>query len=334
MFSQSGPGNQHTKFSMLTSNATNNSHVQAIHASPTPSGLRSGTPASMEDAAMAASMCISNPSVAASTLQLGTTNSLTITAAPSDAAAPTSSELSKDAQDFFTRAQAMGLRLTREDYERTKASVAAFLKAEQKPFLPTTSASTISASTTSSKVNEAKATAAGQGASSSGKTEAAEAAKPNESKIGLGKPVSFSAKRGLLFSAPGSTTLNPPPASLAEAVHLDGGIGKGFMLSTALPLCIGQSLRAGTAGDKMIHGKLPFTSPRSTLVCAQSSTALDLRHNCQPSSNICNFLGSAPSRSKHRQAGLRKIDTISPANVFGSSLPHTVSAPNIETKLG
>ncbi|KAJ1027738.1 hypothetical protein NDA13_003193 [Ustilago tritici] len=288
----------------------------------------------MEDAATAASTCISNPSVAASTLQLGTTNSLTITAATSDAAAPTSSELSKDAQDFFSRAQAMGLCLTREDYEQTKASVAAFLKADQKPFLPTTSASTISTSTTSSKVNEAKATAAGQGASSSGKTKAAEAAKPNESKIGLGKPVGFSTKCGLLFSAPGGTTLNPPPASLAEAVHLDGGIGKGFMLSTAPPLCISRSLRAGTAGDEMICGKLPFTSPCSALVCAQSGSALDLRHNFQPSNNIRNFLGSSPSGSKHRQASLCKIDTISPTNVFGSSLLRTMSAPNIETKLG
>ncbi|KAJ1018764.1 hypothetical protein NDA13_006451 [Ustilago tritici] len=130
------------------------------------------------------------------------------------------------------------------------------------------------------------------------------------------------------------TTLDPPPASLAEAVHLDGGIGKGFMLSTGPPLRIGQSLRAGTAGDKMIRGKLPFASPRSTLVHAQSGTALDLHHNCQPSSNIHNFLGSGSSGSKHRQAGLCKIDTISPADVFGSSLPCTVSAPNIETKLG
>ncbi|SAM82602.1 uncharacterized protein UBRO_20710 [Ustilago bromivora] len=150
----------------------------------------------------------------------------------------------------------------------------------------------------------------------------------------LGKPVGFSTKRGLLFSAPGGTTLDPPPASLAEAVHLDGGIGKGFMLSTALPLCIGQSLRAGTAGDEMICGKLPFTSPHSNLVCAQSSTALDLHHNHQPSGNIHNFLGSGPSRSKHRRAGLCKIDTISPTNMFGSSLPCTVSAPNVETKLG
>ncbi|KAJ1027782.1 hypothetical protein NDA13_003237 [Ustilago tritici] len=217
----------------------------------------------MEDAATAASSQDNTElsSSLATTLapgssNLGTTNSLTITAATSDAAAPTSSELSKDAQDFFARAQAMGLCLTREDYEWTKAGVAAFLKAEQKPFSPTTSASTISASTTSLKVNEAKATAAGQGASSSGKTKAAEAAKPNESRIdadddihvqhddvpGLGKPVGFSAKRGLLFSAPGGTALDPPPASLTEAVHLDGGIGKGFMLSTAPPLHIGQSL--------------------------------------------------------------------------------------------
>ncbi|SAM85827.1 uncharacterized protein UBRO_20175 [Ustilago bromivora] len=55
----------------------------------------------------------------------------------------------------------------------------------------------------------------------------------------LGKPVGFSAKCGLLFSAPSGTALDPPPASLAEAIHLDGGIGKGFMLSTAPPLRIG-----------------------------------------------------------------------------------------------
>ncbi|KAJ1023835.1 hypothetical protein NDA13_004669 [Ustilago tritici] len=91
---------------------------------------------------------------------------------------------------------------------------------------------------------------------------------------GLGKPVGFSAKRGLLFSAPGGTALDPPPASLAEAVHLDGGIGKGFMLSTAPPLRIGRSLRAGTAGDEMIGDKLPFASPRSTLVCAQSGSSM------------------------------------------------------------
>ncbi|SYW86210.1 uncharacterized protein UBRO2_05930 [Ustilago bromivora] len=106
------------------------------------------------------------------------------------------------------------------------------------------------------------------------------------------------------------------------------------MLSTAPPLRIGRSLRAGTAGDEMIRGKLPFASPRSALVHAQSGTALDLCHNHQPSGNICNFLGSGPSRSKHRQAGLCKIDTISPADMFGSSLLHTMSAPNIETKLG
>ncbi|KAJ1025461.1 hypothetical protein NDA13_004272 [Ustilago tritici] len=145
---------------------------------------------------------------------------------------------------------------------------------------------------------------------------------------------SDAAKRGLLFSAPSGTTLDPPPASLAEAVHLDGGIGKGFMLSAAPPLRIGRSLRAGTAGDKMIGGKLPFASPCSALVCAQSGTALNLHHNCQPSSNIHDFLGSGPSGSKHRQAGSHKIDTISPANMFGSSLPRTMSAPNFETKLG
>ncbi|KAJ1024005.1 hypothetical protein NDA13_004836 [Ustilago tritici] len=66
------------------------------------------------------------------------------------------------------------------------------------------------------------------------------------------------------------TTLDPPPASLTEAIHLDGGIGKGFMLSTAPPLHITRSLRASTAGDEMIGGKLPFASPRSALVHAQS----------------------------------------------------------------
>ncbi|SOV08428.1 uncharacterized protein UDID_17384 [Ustilago sp. UG-2017a] len=84
----------------------------------------------------------------------------------------------------------------------------------------------------------------------------------------------------------------------------------------------------------MIRGKLPFASPRSALVRAQSGTALDLHHNRQPSGNIRNFLGSSPSGSKHRRASSRKIDTISPADVFGSSLPRTMSVPNVETKLG
>ncbi|KAJ1032554.1 hypothetical protein NDA16_000577 [Ustilago loliicola] len=149
---------------------------------------------------------------------------------------------------------------------------------------------------------------------------------------GLGKPVGFNAKRGLLFSVPGGTALDPPPASLADAAHLDDGAGKAFTLSTASPLRIGRSLRAGIAGDEMIGGKLPFASPRSALVRAQSGTALDTRHTRQPSGNIRDFLGSGPSGSKHRRAGSRKIDTISPADVFGSSLPRTVSAPNFETK--
>lgn len=146
---------------------------------------------------------------------------------------------------------------------------------------------------------------------------------------GLGKPVGFNAKRGLLFSVPGGTALDPPPASLAEATHLDDGVGKAYSLSTASPSRIGRPLRAGTAGDEMIGGKLPFASPRSALVRAQSGTALDSRHNRQPSGNIRDFLGSGPSGSKHRRAASRKIDTISPADVFGSSLPRTISAPNV-----
>lgn len=38
-----------------------------------------------------------------------------------------------DADDFLARAQALGLRLTRADYERTRAGVTAFLKAERVP---------------------------------------------------------------------------------------------------------------------------------------------------------------------------------------------------------
>ncbi|PKI84527.1 hypothetical protein MVES_001642 [Malassezia vespertilionis] len=46
-----------------------------------------------------------------------------------------------EADDFLARAQALGLRLTRADYERTRAGVAAFLKAERIP-LGSPSAST------------------------------------------------------------------------------------------------------------------------------------------------------------------------------------------------
>ncbi|CDS00703.1 hypothetical protein [Sporisorium scitamineum] len=149
----------------------------------------------------------------------------------------------------------------------------------------------------------------------------------------LGKPSAFNAKRGLLFSAPGGTALDPPPSSLlAEAVQLDDGAGKGFTLPTSSPMRLGRSLRAGTAGDEMIGGKLPFASPRSALVRAQSGTTIDTRHNCQPSGNIRDFLGSGTSGSKHKRGLSRKIDTISPADVFGSSLPRTVSAPNVDTR--
>ncbi|CAO1615315.1 unnamed protein product [Parajaminaea phylloscopi] len=48
--------------------------------------------------------------------------------APAASAAPLT-----DSDDLFARAQAMGLRLTREEYERTRAGVAAFLKAERLP---------------------------------------------------------------------------------------------------------------------------------------------------------------------------------------------------------
>ncbi|SPO21837.1 uncharacterized protein UTRI_01330_B [Ustilago trichophora] len=153
----------------------------------------------------------------------------------------------------------------------------------------------------------------------------------HEDATGLGKPSAFNAKRGLLFSAPGGTALDPPPSSLAEAAHLDDGSSKAFTLSTSSPLRLGRSLRAGGAGDEMIGGKLPFASPRSALVRAQSGTAIDTRRDRQPSGNIRDFLGSGPSGSKHKRAGSRKIDTISPADVFGSSLPRTVSAPHVGT---
>lgn len=44
-----------------------------------------------------------------------------------------SSSAVASADDFFARAQALGLRLTRTDYERTRAGVAAFLRAERLP---------------------------------------------------------------------------------------------------------------------------------------------------------------------------------------------------------
>ena len=153
-----------------------------------------------------------------------------------------------------------------------------------------------------------------------------------EDATGLGKAAAFNAKRGLLFSAPGGTALDPPPASLAEAAHLDDGSSKPFALSTSSPLRLGKSLRAGGTGDEMIGGKLPFASPRSALVRAQSGTAIESRHARQPSGNIRDFLSSGPSGSKHKRASSRKIDTISPADVFGSSLARTVSAPNVETR--
>ncbi|WFD30853.1 Forkhead transcription factor [Malassezia sp. CBS 17886] len=49
------------------------------------------------------------------------------------AAHATASGSMGDANDFLTRAQALGLRLTRADFERTRAGVTAFLKAERLP---------------------------------------------------------------------------------------------------------------------------------------------------------------------------------------------------------
>ena len=53
-----------------------------------------------------------------------------------------------NADEFLARAQALGLRLSRTDYERTRAGVAAFLKAER---LPPTSPSTSSAETSAKR---------------------------------------------------------------------------------------------------------------------------------------------------------------------------------------
>ncbi|EST06351.1 Transcription factor, fork head [Kalmanozyma brasiliensis GHG001] len=145
-----------------------------------------------------------------------------------------------------------------------------------------------------------------------------------------GKPSGFNAKRGLLFSAPGGTALDPPPASLAEALHLDEGASKTFAMSTSSPMRLSRSLRAGTAGDQMIGGKLPFASPRSAITRSESTTAVETRHGRQPSGNIRDFLGNA---TRHKRGLSRKIDTISPADVFGSSLPRTASAPSFETRL-
>ena len=154
----------------------------------------------------------------------------------------------------------------------------------------------------------------------------------HEDATAFGKTSTFSARRGLLFSAPGGTALDPPPALLAEAANLEDAGGKAFPLSTSSPLRLGRSLRTGTAGDEMIGGKLPFASPRSALVRAQSSSAVDNHRDRQPSGNIRDFLTSGTTSSKHKRAGSRKIDTISPADVFGSSLARTVSTPNVETK--
>lgn len=154
----------------------------------------------------------------------------------------------------------------------------------------------------------------------------------SEDTASLGKPPAFNAKRGLLFSVPGGTALDPPPSSLAEAAQLDDTAHKGFIVSTSSPMAFNFSLRAGIDGDQMIGGKLPFASPRSALVRAQSGSAIDARRDRQPSGNIREFLSSATSSSKHKRGLSRKIDTISPADVFGSSLPRTVSAPNVETK--
>lgn len=149
---------------------------------------------------------------------------------------------------------------------------------------------------------------------------------------GLGKPLGLNAKRGLLFTAPGGTALDPPP-SLAEAASIEDMPGKIFSLSSASPLRLGRSLRAGNSGDEMIGGKLPFASPRSALVRAQSGSAIVSGRDRQPSGNIRDFLGANASGSKHKRAGSRKIDTISPADVFGSSLARTISAPAVETQL-
>lgn len=61
--------------------------------------------------------------------QNGRTASL-VTAPTSSGQAPSSSD---NADDFLARAQALGLRLSRSDYERTRAGVTAFLKAERLP---------------------------------------------------------------------------------------------------------------------------------------------------------------------------------------------------------
>lgn len=147
----------------------------------------------------------------------------------------------------------------------------------------------------------------------------------------FGKPQAFSAKRGLLFPVVGGTALDPPSTSLAEAANFDDTSIKSFALSTASPLRLGRSLRTGTTGDIMIGGRLPFASPRSALMQAHSSAAVDSRHIRQPSGNIRDFLGSGPSASKHKRAGSRKIDTISPADIFGSGLARTVSAPSVDS---
>ncbi|PWZ01099.1 hypothetical protein BCV70DRAFT_205695 [Testicularia cyperi] len=152
----------------------------------------------------------------------------------------------------------------------------------------------------------------------------------------LGKAPTFNARRGLLFAPPGGTALDPPPSNGAAASG-SAASAAGLMDSPAKlnrtheassPARLGRSLRGGAFGDEMIGGKLPFASPRSALVRAQSGSVLEARRERQPSESIRDLLGNGAvgAGARHKRAPSRKglvdsFDTISPADVFGSSLP-------------
>ncbi|KAN0061431.1 Forkhead transcription factor [Thecaphora frezii] len=134
-FSRSGPGNRRAKQLLLSSvSSIDGPRHNDTQASPTPIGSRSCTPASREGSAPA-----NDPSAKASGSsqrnhmmpQLSSASSTQLSASASTSSAPP--QLGKDADDFFARAQAMGLRLTREEYERTRAGITAFLRAERVP---------------------------------------------------------------------------------------------------------------------------------------------------------------------------------------------------------
>lgn len=136
----------------------------------------------------------------------------------------------------------------------------------------------------------------------------------------------FNAKRGLLFGSSGDAFLEPNdiggpldfPAKLVRLPH-------------ASPARVGRPLRGGAGGDEMISGRLSFASPRSSLVRAQSSSVLEARRERQPSESIRYLLGGVGGhrRSASRKSFMDTSDTISPADVFGSSLPRAFASTSV-----